>query len=862
MFSPVQKISNQKRNCSRCLVAIIVVAVILFPQIGIAQTIWTGNTSTTWNVATNWNPAVVPKLTTNVIIPSGRARYPVFNPGSSNLIINSLEVDGSFTFASGNTITVLTNATIGSTGIVTLGGALIVTNDVTVSGGGLLTIGGGTLNTGGVITSTGGINAVNGTIAMSGSAPQNIGGSMFTSSTIQNLFNGNSDPTTGLTINTSDPVNITGQLTLDQNSLPILNTNDGLILVSSASNTANVAPIAEDGSGVAQATINGNITVERYFDAHRRWRLITAPVQSSGAPTISAAWQEGGQSIAGSLSNPSPGFGTHITGPTSGAFVSSTGYDQSANNSASIAWLADDTTWYAFPNTFASVTDNQGCMIFIRGDRSFPVYTGTSLTPATCTTLRTTGKLNIGRVTIPVNNGFTLIGNPYAATINFNNVYNEGGTSVAVPSNSFSLWDPNIGSAANVANGTGGWITLTSDGAGGYFAAPDPQSFDGIDVNGDIQSGAAFVVNGSGSGSVEIDEEDKVTGNDGNIALFRPAASATLPSQILSTTLYATDTSHNQDYLADGITNVFSSSFDNTLNWNKDVKKLFNLSERLSILKSNQNLSIEKSALAQAGDTIHLSVRSLKVLPYKLVIATKSFARPDLTAFLIDSFTHTSTPILLGDTAVNVNFIVTTSPASYAANRFNIVFAAAPGAVTYSDVTATQQSKNIAVQWIVSNQLNINKYVVEKSIDNTNFYPVDTTVATENASATYNWLDVNAVVGINYYRIRSVDNTGAISYSKTVSAIIGKGIISGMQLYPNPVTNGTLQLQMNNVPSGEYGIKVISGSGQILLTETISHGATSETKSITTGKSLASGIYILEIVNPDKTITKINFENL
>jgi len=277
------------------LVAIIVAAVILFPQIGIAQTIWTGNTSTTWNVATNWNPAVVPKLTTNVIIPSGRARYPVFNPGSSNLIINSLEVDGSFTFASGNTITVLTNTTIGSTGIVTLGGALIVTNDVTVSGGGLLTIGGGTLNTGGVITSTGGINAVNGTIAMSGGAPQNIGGSMFTSSTIQNLFNGNSDPTTGLTINTSDPVNITGQLTLDQNSLPILNTNDGLILVSSASNTANVAPIAEDGSGVAQATINGNITVERYIDAHRRWRLITAPVQSSGAPTISAAWQEGGQ---------------------------------------------------------------------------------------------------------------------------------------------------------------------------------------------------------------------------------------------------------------------------------------------------------------------------------------------------------------------------------------------------------------------------------------------------------------------------------------------------------------------------------------------------------------------------------------
>ncbi|HMG81903.1 MAG TPA: hypothetical protein VK559_02625, partial [Ferruginibacter sp.] len=57
-----------------------------------------------------------------------------------------------------------------------------------------------------------------------------------------------------------------------------------------------------------------------------------------------------------------------------------------------------------------------------------------------------------------------------------------------------------------------------------------------------------------------------------------------------------------------------------------------------------------------------------------------------------------------------------------------------------------------------------------------------------------------------------------------------------------------------------YGIKAIDASGQVILTETIDHETVSETQPVLLNKDLAHGIYILEIMHPDKTITKINFE--
>jgi hypothetical protein len=741
---PVNNVSNQKRYFGKSTMIVIIVSALIIPQITSAGTsTWTGGatgTTTTkrnWNNAANWSTGIVPDATTDITIPAGLINYPILpvtisgKPLSSFLAVRNLTILST----SGTILTIPSNFTLQVAGNITTSGGLI--------------------------------DARSGTVYMSSSSSQNIGGSYFFSLTISNLVNDNSDIVSGLSI--SDGLNITNQLNLGDHS--ILTTNNNLVLVSTASTTAIVETVNEDPiTDVPLASIIGNVTVQRYYPAHRRWRLITAPVQSSGAPTISAAWQEGGQSIAGSISNPNPGFGTDITG----SGVSTTGYDQSANNSPSIAHIIGDNSWYSIPNTNStSVTAYQGYMLFVRGDRSFPVYTGTNNTPATSTTLRTNGALNVGKVTVPVNSGFNVIGNPYAATINFNSI---SANNPLLSSNTFYLWDPNIGSSDNVASGTGGWVALTTDGAGGYVADPDPNlgSFPHpFDVNGDIQSGAAFVVEPlASSGSIVIDEGDKISDlTDNDNYLFRPTINTTTATNIstLRTTLYSADTANT--YLADGALNMFSSSYTNDVNWNKDVKKQFSFNERLFILKDSQSIAIEKSALPQAGDTVHLNIGSLKVAPYQLVIATKNFARPDINAFLIDSFTNSSTPILLGDTAVTVNFAVTAAPASSAANRFSVVFTAAPVAPI---VTTTQSSL--------------------------------------------------------------------------------------IKVYPNPVTNGTANIDLANLPSGNYKIRVISQTGKVVLDESIYHGLNDGPIPVSLGKNVSAGIYIIQIIAPNGNKTKINIE--
>jgi hypothetical protein len=363
-----------------------------------------------------------------------------------------------------------------------------------------------------------------------------------------------------------------------------------------------------------------------------------------------------------------------------------------------------------------------------------------------------------------------------------------------------------------------------------------------------------------------------------HLCLLRPSGTSIIPLDqcypatqiLLRTTLYGTDSYNTKTYLADGVLNEFDSSYRDTLNRSQDISKLFNFNEKVAIYNYSTYLSIERSPLAEDGTVINLYVSGLKQSqPYQFVIQTTNFTRPDLNAFFVDSFTHAYTPILLGDTLVNVNFSITSDPNSYASDRFHIIFRFAPGSVAYDTVMANSQNKDITVQWQVSSQLNIKEYVIEKSIDSINFYPVDTTIANTGTSSAYSWLDTDGVIGNNYYRIRSIDNTEETTYNKIVNAVVTNTIVApatvvsnnvDIAIYPNPVTNGIVQLKTSNMPVGEYGIKIINTSGWVLLSENIDHSVPNETESIIINKNLIPGIYMMEIIYPDKSVVNKTFE--
>ena len=154
------------------------------------------------------------------------------------------------------------------------------------------------------------------------------------------------------------------------------------------------------------------------------------------------------------------------------------------------------------------------------------------------------------------------------------------------------------------------------------------------------------------------------------------------------------------------------------------------------------------------------------------------------------------------------------------------------------------------MEWTTESESNMKEYHVEASGDGNHFTKATSVEAKNAAVNNYNWLDVHPSQGYNYYRIRSIDLNGKTEYSKVVKVLIGS-IKPSITVYPNPVKDGIINLQMPGEASGNYAIRLINKAGQEIMSKQIKHLTGSNSEGIELKRFLASGIYQLEITKPD-----------
>ena len=156
------------------------------------------------------------------------------------------------------------------------------------------------------------------------------------------------------------------------------------------------------------------------------------------------------------------------------------------------------------------------------------------------------------------------------------------------------------------------------------------------------------------------------------------------------------------------------------------------------------------------------------------------------------------------------------------------------------------------MEWKVENEINIRQYEIEKSNNGTQFTNLSVTAATGNGShsVSYHTADAHPVEGYNYYRIKSVDQNGRTEYTNVVKVLMGNGK-QEITIYPNPVIDGVISIQLNNMPAGKYAVKLLNNQGQKVLDKIIQHTEGSSTELITIDKSMPHGIYQLQIIKPD-----------
>jgi hypothetical protein len=141
------------------------------------------------------------------------------------------------------------------------------------------------------------------------------------------------------------------------------------------------------------------------------------------------------------------------------------------------------------------------------------------------------------------------------------------------------------------------------------------------------------------------------------------------------------------------------------------------------------------------------------------------------------------------------------------------------------------------------------QYEVETSADGSHFSKAAETAAINGAANNYAWIDKGVPEGNHFYRIKSVDMNGKIAFSHIVKVTVAKAE-GGIVIFPNPVTNGNINLQLHNQPAGNYSVRLLNPLGQVILSKVIEHAGGSSSIPVPWNYKQARGVYQLEVSMP------------
>jgi len=278
------------------------------------------------------------------------------------------------------------------------------------------------------------------------------------------------------------------------------------------------------------------------------------------------------------------------------------------------------------------------------------------------------------------------------------------------------------------------------------------------------------------------------------------------------------------------------------------------------LLRNNINLVVERRQPIASADTIYFNMWGLQRKAYQMRFIGVNLNHPGLTGFLEDNYLHTSTPIGLNDTT-NVNIEINADPASFQQTRFRLVYKTVSPIVHLIALNAGQQNQQIFLNWKTENNENIKKYWVQKSNNGSDFSDVGV-INTENSFFNkYEWVDRFPSIGLNYYRIKSLQTDGKIDYSEAINI---KGLLKESQkiaFFPNPANGNNMNLDLSNQPEGKYQVRLFNSGGQIVLSQSFNFNGGNGVQKLNSSQSLRPGVYHLQILKPtgDNQILEVVF---
>ena len=155
---------------------------------------------------------------------------------------------------------------------------------------------------------------------------------------------------------------------------------------------------------------------------------------------------------------------------------------------------------------------------------------------------------------------------------------------------------------------------------------------------------------------------------------------------------------------------------------------------------------------------------------------------------------------------------------------------------------------SVALNWQVTNEVNLEKYVVEHSSDGINFSQLNSVVPQQLSF--YALVDNNTSAGANFYRLKLVNKDGSFTYSAIIKIDITYKLL--LRLSPNPAQH-TLQVAFQKPTSEQAVIQLVNNIGQVVKKTSV--GNVSQGNFSISLDGLASGIYTVQLLNNGQQIS-------
>ncbi len=165
--------------------------------------------------------------------------------------------------------------------------------------------------------------------------------------------------------------------------------------------------------------------------------------------------------------------------------------------------------------------------------------------------------------------------------------------------------------------------------------------------------------------------------------------------------------------------------------------------------------------------------------------------------------------------------------------------------------TAKAESESILLNWTTKAEINTKNYIIERSMDATQFAAIGTVTARGNSNqlSQYNYVDYNVDKGTwYYYRLRQVDIDGIERLSEIRKARI-EGGRNKIILQPNPASASVRIILPFKHNAGN--IQFTDASGKMVLTQAINN--TLNGVYVINIDNLAAGVYYVKVIADGQT---------